>query len=332
MVDISHSKLSKEILSDALGGKIITKEDAEILMDPIQTGLNSLIDVSRKITEDNFDNVVEMCAIFPAKVGLCSGDCAYCAQSVHHNCGVENVSPSALDINVILEAAKKYYNSGVNRYSLVTSGEKLTDQEFESILEICRRIKTETNIALCASLGSLTTERARKLMEIGVTRYHHNIETSRNYFSKICTTHSFDEKLNTIAIAKSAGMEICCGGIISMGESATDRIDMAFELKNLDVDCVPINILNPIPGTKLENQKILPVEDLLRTIAVFRIILPSKRLRFAGGRENAFGEEEYRGLIAGINSMIVGNYLTTDGKIIEKEIRNIKKAGLKYMK
>ena len=331
MTDKPKDVSPKEILKKALAGESIARKDAMVLMDANKTKLDELIHVSKIITNKYFDNKIEMCAIYPAKVGLCSGDCAYCAQSVHHSCEVHTVVPADLDVNGILALVKELFRNGVKRYSLVTSGEVLTDGEFESILQIFRKIKAETGIALCASLGSLNAERARKLIETGVTRYHHNIETSRNYFSQICSTHSFDEKIVSIKIAKAAGLEVCSGGIISMGESSEDRIDMAFELAALEVDCVPLNILNPISGTRLERQEILSVDELLRTIAVFRIILQNKPLRFAGGRENAFGEEEYKGFIAGINSMIVGNYLTTSGKLFEKEVENVRKGGFELM-
>lgn len=322
---------SEDILSKALSGEQVSKDEAKVLMDSETTNLDDLIDVAKEITKKTFNNKVEMCGIYPAKIGRCSGDCAYCSQSVHHSCDINYLALDNIDQKDVLDSIKALSLHGAKRCSLVTSGEALTDKEFDKILEIFQLIKSESGIELCASLGSLTEERAQKLISIGVTRYHHNIESSKNYFPQICTTHTFEEKVNTINIAKQAGLSICSGGIISMGESSSDRIDMAFELKALDVDCVPINILNPIPGTKLENQKILPVDELLRTIAVFRLILPNKPLRFAGGRENAFGEDEYKGFIAGINSMIVGGYLTSSGKVFEKEAANVERAGFELL-
>ncbi len=228
----------------------------------------------------------------------------------------------------IVQNAKKLFDAGVRRYSLVTSGERLTDTEFERILHIYRALSAETQIGLCASLGSLTPERAGALKHVGVTRYHHNIETCRGFFPEICSTHSYDDKLLTIAVAREHGMEICCGGILAMGESPAQRVEMAFELKALDIDCVPINILNPIPGTRLSNQPPLPVDEILRAIAVFRLVLPDKALRFAGGRERALGERESLGFRAGINALLAGNYLTTNGKPLDREMRNLKAAGL----
>ncbi len=319
---------SAQILARAESGANITPEEAFRLIDPAQTGLDELLQTSNRITRRIFGNEIGLCAIYPAKVGACSGDCAFCAQSARHSSGVTSVKVHELDSREIVQNAQSLWGLGVRRYSLVTSGERLTDAEFERILEIFRALRTETKIGLCASLGSLTPERAKALKAVGVSRYHHNIETCRSFFPKICSTHSYDDKLRTIDIARGHGMEICCGGIIAMGETPAQRVEMAFELKALDIDCVPINILNPIPGTRLEHQAPLTVDEILRTIAVFRLVLPDKALRFAGGREKALGENEYKGYAAGINSILAGNYLTTDGKAFDRELRNLEIAGL----
>ncbi len=317
----------EQIISKAAQGNGITIEEAYILMNPQLTKLDTLMEASTLVTRNSFGNEISMCAIYPAKVGRCSGDCAYCSQSAYHTSNVTLVNVSELDEDEIVDNAKELWRLGVSRYSLVTSGERLTDTEFERILHIFDRLHKETKIELCGSLGSLTPDRAIKIKNVGVTRYHHNIETSPSYFPNICSTHTFEDKLATIRIAQDAGLELCCGGIIGMGETSEQRIEMAFALKEIDMDCVPINILNPIPGTRLEHQSPLSVDEILRTIAVFRLILPNKVLRFAGGREKALGKEEYSGYVAGINSMLVGNYLTTNGKPFEQEIHNIEEAG-----
>ena len=322
-----YEESTREILEKAASGRSIGFEEAKILMDPNMTPLNELIRVSSMITRRNFDNKIDMCAIYPAKIGLCSGDCAFCAQSVHNKCNVEIINTGELDDNDIVENARELYRLGVRHYSLVTSGEYLTGAEFDKIVAIFKNIKKETKIALCASLGTLTPERAVQLKEVGVSRYHHNIETSRSNFAKICSTHSYDDKIKTINIAQQAGLEVCCGGIISMGETAEQRVEMAFAIREMNVTCVPINILNPIPGTRLENQVLLDSDDILRTIAVFRLVLQDKSLRFAGGRDKAMGKDEYLGYNAGMNAMIVGNYLTTEGKSFEEEMLNLRQAG-----
>lgn len=317
----------RRIINKALQQHDITIDEANILINSGDDCFDELIQAANTLTRRYFGNKISMCAIYAAKTGPCSGDCAFCAQSAHHNCDVASVEISALNENEILENAKELWQSGVNRYSLVTSGENLTDAEFDRILSIFQRLNRETEINLCASLGSLTLDRAARLKSVGVSRYHHNIETSRSYFPQICSTHSYKDKINTIDIARQTGMEICCGGIIAMGETPAQRVEMAFALKELNMDCVPINILNPIQGTRLECQKPLNVDEILRTIAVFRLILPDKVLKFAGGREKALGDMEYSGYVAGINSLIVGNYLTTPGKSVNQEIQNLEVAG-----
>ena len=324
---MSFMGLAREILDKAASGSAIDFEEAKMLMDPNVTPLDELIRTSSTITRRNFGNKIDMCAIYPAKIGRCSGDCAFCAQSVHHKCGVKIINTSELNDNDIVENVKELYRLGVRHYSLVTSGEYLTDTEFDKIVAIFKSIKMKSKISLCASLGTLTPSRATRLKEAGVSRYHHNIETSRSYFTKICSTHSYDDKIKTINIAKQVGLEVCCGGIISMGETAEQRVEMAFAIREMNVTCVPINILNPIAGTRLENQALLGTDDILRTIAVFRLVLQDKSLRFAGGRDNAMGKDEYLGYDAGMNAMIVGNYLTTEGKSFEEEMRNLRKAG-----
>lgn len=319
--------LTKQILDKAMRGKGIAPDEANILISPEVTDLNELIQAANLVTRRFFANEISMCAIYPAKVGLCSGDCAFCAQSIHHNCEVAPVGVCALDENEIINHAKELWRLGVRRYSLVTSGEHLTDTEFDRILHIFQRVRVETEIGLCASLGSLTTARAVKLKGVGVSRYHHNIETSRSHFPQICSTHSYDDKLKTIHIARQAGMEVCCGGILAMGETPGQRVELAFALKELDVDCIPINILNPIHGTRLENQKPLKPDEILRTIAVFRLIMPNKALKFAGGRQLALGGDEYSGYTAGMNSLLVGNYLTTTGKTVAQELHHLEAVG-----
>ena len=316
-----------QILESILQGEEITVGEANILMAPELAKLEDIMSAAHYLTRQAFGKELQMCAIYPAKVGRCSGDCAFCAQSVHHTCAIEPIHVNDLDKMEIIDNAKKLRQAGVRQYSLVTSGESLTNTEFDIILQILQGLKTGTDMGICVSLGKLTLERAKKLKKAGVSRYHHNIETCRSYFPQICSTHSYDDKLNTIKIVKQVGMELCCGGIIALGETKEQRVEMAFELKEIDMEGVPINILNAIQGTRLESQKPLSVDEILRTIAVFRLILPKKVLRIAGGREKALGEEEYRIYEAGINALLAGNYLTTSGKSAEQEKDNLRQVG-----
>ena len=181
---------------------------------------------------------------------------------------------------------------------------------------------------ICVSIGKLTHETAITLKKAGVTRLHHNLETSASFFGNICTTHTYDEKINTVHIAKDAGLEVCCGGIIGMGESEKDCIELAFTLRDLDVDSIPINILNPIEGTPLEDIQPKNPMEILKTIAVFRLILPDKNIRIAGGRENNLGDLQCLALLAGANGLLLGNYLTTSGRYPKDDIRMIRDMGL----
>lgn len=319
--------MKKQILEQIVEGYIPTMKEALMMMEPDCIPLNELICVANVVTKKHCNSQVKMCAIHAAKVGRCSGDCAFCAQSAHHNCDVHIVKIGDVCSDDIVEHAKKLNEYGVERFSLVTSGERLNDLEFECILQIYQRLHNETGIGLCASLGSLDKKRAQALAECGVTRYHHNIETAPSFFPQICSTHSYADKLETIGIARAAGMQICSGGIISMGETPQQRIEMAYTLRKLNVDCVPINILNPIAGTRLEHHPLLSTDQILRTIAMFRLIMPDKILCFAGGRQNAMGKEEYAGYKAGINALIVGDFLTTQGKDLKEEIANLTALG-----
>lgn len=313
--------LGKKILNKLCHDEAIEVEEASLLMDPAVIALEDLIHCADQITKRNFRNKITLCAIYPAKVGLCSGDCAFCAQSVYHNCEIISVQVADLDEDIILENAKELWKQGIRHYSLVTSGETLLEREFARILHMFVKLKEETNMGLCALLGILTAERAKRLREAGLSRYHHNIETSSSFFGEICSTHSYEDKMETINIAKKAGLELCCGGIIGMGEDASQRVEMAFAIRDIGPDSVPINILHPIPGTRLQQQKPLLGEEILRTISVFRIILPDTVLKLAGGRERAMEGKEQLGYKAGINSLLAGNYLTTKGKNSEKKFR-----------
>ncbi|WP_310602115.1 biotin synthase BioB [Anaerosporobacter sp.] len=316
------------LLEQVLHGHRLKEEEARLLMNAEYTPLDELVETAKMITRNYYGNNLELCAIRAARVGRCSGDCAYCSQSTYNKSDVTFSQVQDMNVDELVEQVLELQKCGVSRYSLVTSGELLSDSEFEQIIAIYKRLHRETNMNLCASLGSLNKERAQRLVEVGVIRYHHNIETARSFFPSICSTHSYEDKLSTIRIAKEVGLEVCCGGIISMGETAEQRVEMACALRELDIDCVPINILNPIKGTRLETQQLLSVNDILRTIAVFRLILPHKTLRFAGGRQNAMKEEEYAGYEAGINALMVGNFLTTDGKDMNYEIEKL--VGLGY--
>ena len=293
-----------------------TKEDYIKLYDE---PLDELIKVANKITHDNHANVVEACSIISAKTGECSENCKYCSQSKHNHAKIE--CHPLLSVETVKKAALSAKDNGATRFCIVTSGRKPTDADFEKILEMIRAVASIDGLHCCASLGLLTKEQIQKIKEAGVERFNHNINTSKNYHSNICTTHSFDDRVKTVKMIQEAGMEACCGVIIGMGESREDRIDMALSLKEINPKTVPINILNPIKGTALENyEDKIDETEVLKTICIFRIILPKALLRYAGGRTTRLSEyNQSLGIRAGINSLLVGNYLTTAGSKSEED-------------
>ncbi|MBQ8475442.1 biotin synthase BioB [bacterium] len=281
--------------------------------------LEELIEIANKITRENFDNKVEACSIISAKTGKCEENCKYCSQSAHNHATID--CHPLLDVETVKKAALSARDNGATRFCIVTSGRKPTDSDFEKILEMIRAVASIDGIHCCASLGLLTKEQIKQIKEAGVERFNHNINTSKNYHSKICTTHDFEDRVNTVKMITDAGMEACCGVIIGMGESREDRIDMALSLKELNPKTVPINILNPIKGTPLEGyEDKINEEEVLKTICIFRMILPHALLRYAGGRTTRLCQENQKlGMLAGINSVLVGNYLTTTGSSAEDD-------------
>lgn len=276
---------------------------------------------------DRFNGkVVDLCSIMNAKSGRCSEDCKFCAQSGHYKTNIEEYGLVSNDEAVKL--AKENQQCGVNRFSLVTSGRGMNEQEFEKVIKIYEDLKNNVKMDLCASLGILNLQQLLRLKEVGITMYHHNLETSREYYEKICTTHSYEERIETINNAKKAGLKVCSGGIIGMGENMEDRINLAFLLRELEVKSIPINVLNPIEGTPLENALRLSQDEILKTISIFRFINPTVDIRLAGGRNliDDFGRECFK---AGVNSTITGNYLTTSGNKIKDDIEMIRALGLK---
>lgn len=316
----------KSIVEKILAGGSLSYEEACRLAETGERDLPELLAAANRVREKFAGNKVDLCAIINAKSGNCSEDCKYCAQSAHHNCEVDVYD--LLPLEEILQRAKEVEREGVRRFSLVTSGKGINDRDFAKVIEIYKVLRRETSLHLCASLGIIDYDRAMALKEAGVTMYHHNLETAKSYFDKICTTHTYEDRVSTIMAAKRAGLKVCSGGIISMGETMEQRIEMAFALKELDVASVPINILNPIPGTALAGMKVIPPMEILKTIALFRLILPDKLIRFAGGREQALRDLQSLGYFAGINASLVGSYLTTKGRTIVDDKQLIADMGL----
>lgn len=301
----------------------MTKQE---ILDKVTTSdLQSLLSDANELRIRNLGNKFDSCSILNAKSGMCSENCAWCSQSRHHRSEIE-VYPLVGKEEAIRHALDNH-GKGIKRFSLVTSGRALTNEEVDKTYDLYRAIKNECDIYLCASMGLLNREKMQKLYDAGVRRYHCNIETAPSYFSRLCSTHTIEEKVATIRLAQEIGMEICSGGIIGMGETMDQRVEMAMFLRELNVDSVPINVLNPIKGTKLEGQAQLSDEELLRTFAMFRLVLPDKHIRFAGGRTlfNGILKEALQG---GISGAIMGDLLTTIGTSVEQDKKTLAELGL----
>lgn len=268
---------------------------------------------------------ISLCSIVNAKSGLCPENCKFCAQSAHHVTHAE-IYP-LMPKEKILERAKEAKQSGADMFSIVTSGTRIEgDNEWKEIEEAIRGMNM-LGIKPCASIGMLDEARAKRLKEVGLFRYHHNLETARSNFDNICSTHDYEDDIETVKNAKNAGLSVCSGGIIGLGETMEQRIEMAFTLKELDVDSVPINILNPIEGTPMANMEPLSPIEILITIALYRFILPDKDIKLCGGKEKNLRQLLPLGIEAGCNSLMTGNYLTTLGRDAAKDIEMIKDLG-----
>jgi biotin synthase len=279
--------------------------------------------IRRHFMGDHFD----LCSIINAKSGNCTENCRWCAQSARHRTGIDTYE--AIAVEEALAQAKDNDDHGVHRISLVTSGRSLPPETVAELTRLYAKMAETTSMLFCASAGFLNDEIAVGLRAAGVRRYHCNLEASRNYFSQVCTTHTWEEKVATLHLARKMGMSLCSGGIIGMGESMEDRIDMAFELRDLGVKSIPINILTPIAGTPLAALAPLSLDEVLTTVALYRFINPDAVIRMAGGRQQ-LGAEQYRCFRAGANGAIVGNYLTTSGSGIAEDLRHLSAMGFTF--
>ena len=306
-----------------LGGGKVTVEEASHLMEITkQRDIVSLISYANIIREEFKGHVIDLCAIINAKSGRCSEDCAFCSQSAHYITDIERYP--LVSEEIIIESAKEASNIGANRFGIVVSGENIKDPlELKSICTAIEDMPSRVAIGRCASLGTLTRETALDLKKAGLERYHHNLETSESFFPKICTTHSYQERVNTIKIAKEEGFRVCCGGIFGLGETPEQRLEFAFTLKELGVDSIPLNFLNPIPGTPLENAPPIPPMEILKIIAVFRFIHPTKDIRVCGGRQRNLRGIQPLMYLAGANATMIGNYLTTPGSNPKEDLQLI---------
>jgi biotin synthase len=322
------SELIESTKEQILAGSHIQRQDAEKLLDTPDSHLMQLLAAADRIRVEFKGHSFDSCSLINARSGACSEDCAFCAQSRRHNGDCQTYA--LVSDEEILKAAQAAHETGASRFCTVTSGGALSDREFDSLVDALKRVHAEVDIQLDASLGFLSQERATKLKEAGVTRYNHNLETSRNHYPQICTTHTFDQRVDTVRTVMNAGISACCGGIIGLGETLSQRLDLAFTLADLGVDCVPINILNPRPGTPLASTTPPEPMEILKTVALFRLILPKATIKIAGGREFNLGDFQSMALRAGANGMIIGGYLTTTGRNVEDDWNMVSRAGFTY--
>ena len=307
----------EELKKKVLNGELIGKEEALFLAE--EAPLNELTEAANEIRKHFCKNKFDICTIINGKSGKCSENCKFCAQSSFYNTKINEYS--LLDSKSIVKEAKYNDERGVLRFSIVTSGRKLSDKEVDSVCKSIREIGKNTSVSICGSFGLLSEEQYKKLKEAGLTRVHNNLETSKRNFKNVCTTHTFEEKIQAIKNAKNAGLNVCSGGIMGLGETMEDRIDMVLELRELGVLSIPVNMLNPIKGTPFENNKLLTNDEMCRIVAVFRFLIPNAAIRLAGGR----------GLLEdkGESCFLSGDMLTTSGITIKEDMELLEKIGYK---
>lgn len=323
MENFEISELARRVIDSGEG---VSRKEALALMRI--SDLDALCDAADKITKAFHGNSFDSCSIVNARSGMCGEDCKWCAQTRHHHTGCATYN--FLDEEKAMAASRLNEETGIRRFSLVTSGRAVSDRDLDGFIRIIERLKRETDLNLCISMGLLTEPQLERLKNAGVERYHCNMETSERMWPKLVTTHSQDDKRATIKAARRQGMAICSGGIIGMGETEEDRVDFAIMLRNMGVDSVPMNILNPIKGTPLEDTPLIEEEDIVRCAAVWRFILPKQVIRFAGGRGRLSKKNMERIFTGGINGAIMGDMLTTVGNTVEEDKHMLARLNLDF--
>lgn len=305
------------------GSKLERSEALQVLQAP-DADLLSLLEAAFAIRRHYFGMGVTLHVIRNAKSGACSEDCAYCSQSGTADTDIPRYALQSVD--KIVEGAREAARLEAMRYCIVMSGREPAAHELQLICEAARRIKSEVKIQICTSMGLLDDTQARMLKEAGVDRYNHNLETSSRHYGAICSTHSYADRMATVKTVKKTGLELCCGGLIGMGESLDDRVDLAFALRDVGADSIPLNFLDPRPGTALEGRPRISATDALRTLALFRFANPAREIRVAGGREACLGALQVLALYPA-NSIFTTGYLTTGGQGHSADMAMIESAG-----
>jgi len=325
--------LIEELKLRVLGGGEINFDEAMRLADIENDSdeFRALLEAAREITFNFNSDEPGLCSLINAKSYLCAEDCGFCSQSVRFDTRVNRYR--LMSVQEVVDAAKAFEKKGTQNFCIVTSGGELDDAEFEQILEMYKQLQVETKLKLDGSLGFLTPDRVKRLKEAGVRRFNNNLQSSRDFYPKIVSTHTYDKRIETLKMLQDGNMEICSGGILGMGETREDRVKLAFELKPYAPHCLPMNILNPRPGTPLENQPQPDPLEMIKTIAVYRFIHPRSNIKLAGGREVNLGEKyQEMSLLGGANGLILGGYLTTDGNPIQADIEMLQRTGFQLPK
>ena len=318
----SKRQSAMEVIQNKLfGGGQLTKEEA---MELIEVPLDELCAAANDVREHFCGNVFDVCTIINGKSGKCSENCKFCSQSRYYRTKVE--AYSLIGSETIVEQAKYNEERGVLRYSIVTSGRELSSKEVDRVCESLEAVQKESDIALCGSFGLLEEMEFAKLKQAGLTRVHNNLETSRRNFPNVCTTHTYDDKIAAIRAAQQAGLTVCSGGIIGLGETMEDRIDMAIDLREMGIRSIPVNLLSPIPGTPFEENEVVGDAEMSRIIAIFRMLVPDAYIRLAGGR-GLLADKGRQCFLSGANAAISGDMLTTDGITIEQDMRMLGELG-----
>ncbi len=314
-------KKVEDIKRKVLKGGLITREEALVIA---EAPLELICEAADEIREFFCGNTFDLCSVISCKCGNCPEDCAYCAQSVYNE-AVVKVRP-LIDTDRMIKYAKHNKELGALRCELVAGGRRMSDNEIDKVCESIKAVKREVDIEICVSFGLLEKRHFEKLKEAGVSRAHCNLESSKEFFKSLCTTHSYEEKINTIKAAKEAGLSICSCGIFGLGETMEDRIELAFTERELGVKSLPLNIIKPIPGTKFENAKMLSYDEIKRIIAVYRFILPDASIRMAAGRDRL--DDTGRACFeCGSNAAITGDFLTVSGSNAVKDVEMLNDMG-----
>ena len=296
--------------------------DKQELLRLYNLDLDELLKLSSKYVKDE----IEFCSLINARNGKCSQNCKYCAQSSHYRTHID--SYPLVKIEEVRKAALDAKSHKASRFAIVTSGKTPDESDFDKMLEMIKEINKIEGLNSCASIGILNEEQAKKLAQRGLKRFHHNINTAKSYYPEVCTTHTWQDRLDTCKLVKKYGMELCCGVILGMGESVEQRVEMALELAEIQPNSIPINILMPIPETPFENYlDKIDEENVLRTLAIFKIANPNSILRFCGGRMRLSEENQRKALNTCVEGIMVGNYLTTIGKNPDDDIKTVEELG-----